>query len=312
MTTADLLIALARANLAASAGVLVVLALRGPVRRAFGAHLGYALWLLAPAAAAGALMPAQDWWPGAVPLDGGPAGLSGSGWAEGLAVLWLAGLATSAALALWGQARFAAEVRAGRAGPAVVGVLPPRLVAPADIAQRFGEAERRLIRAHELAHIDRRDPWAGALAVIGAWICWFNPLAWLALAAFRRDQELACDATVMQRLPGARRAYAQTLLRSCPEAAEAIFGCHWRVAAHPLTTRLDMLVRRLPSQRRRDLGLAALVTLGVAGFGAAWAAQPAPPPAPAPATVMLVELAPADARQTAWVYRALPPMPAPR
>jgi beta-lactamase regulating signal transducer with metallopeptidase domain len=310
MTTADLLIALARANLAAGAAALVVLALRGPVRRGFGAHLGYALWALVPAAAAGSLAPAQDWagWSGAIAAGAEGRAWLGGGRADSLAALWLAGLAASVALALWQQARFAAAARAGRAGPAVIGVLQPRLVAPADFAQRFSEAERRLIRAHELAHLDRRDHRVGALAVVGAWICWFNPLAHVALAAFRSDQELACDATVMRRLPRARRAYAETLLRTLPAAREAMFGSHWRAAAHPLETRLAMLARRQPSQAHRDLGLAALAVLSAGGFGVAWASQPPPLlPAFVPAAVMMVELAPADARETAWVYRALPP-----
>jgi hypothetical protein len=45
------------ANLAAGAAILLVLALRKPVRSAFGACLAYALWLLVPLAALGSLLP---------------------------------------------------------------------------------------------------------------------------------------------------------------------------------------------------------------------------------------------------------------
>src|SRR6185437_11079103 len=192
MTTAELLVALARANLAAGAAIVAVLALRSPARRAFGAHLAYALWLMVPAAAAGVLTPALGS-PGLVPALAG-AGAAGRSWlaapgrAQGLAALWLAGFAASAALALWRQSRFAAAARAGRAGPAVAGLLRPRLIMPSDFDARFSPAEQRLIRAHELAHIERQDGRVAALAVVAGWVCWFNPLAPAALAAFRTDQ----------------------------------------------------------------------------------------------------------------------------
>ena len=60
MTTADFLIQLGQANLAAGAAILLVLALRAPARRRFGARLTYALWLLPPLAAAATLLPARQ------------------------------------------------------------------------------------------------------------------------------------------------------------------------------------------------------------------------------------------------------------
>ncbi|HVY90456.1 MAG TPA: M56 family metallopeptidase, partial [Hyphomonadaceae bacterium] len=47
------------ANLAAAIAVVVVVALRGPVRRLFGAGLAYALWLLVPLAPLAVLLPAR-------------------------------------------------------------------------------------------------------------------------------------------------------------------------------------------------------------------------------------------------------------
>lgn len=318
MTTADLIAGLLRANLAAGAAILLVLALRTRARRLFGAHLAYGLWLMVPAAVAGVLIPtpplgAPGW--AAVIAGAGDAGrawLSAAGNAYAVAALWLAGFAANAALAFWRQSRFAAVVRAGRAGPAVVGVLRPRLVIPSDFEARFSDVERRLIRAHELAHIERQDGRLAALALAAVWLCWFNPLAHVALARFRADQELACDATVMQRMPRRRRAYAAALLRTEPAARDVVFGCAWVVAAHPLAARLAALVRRAPDQMRHDLGVGAVVTLALASFAAAWTAQPpslvarAEPAAP---SVILMELSPPDPQETAWVYRAAPPAP---
>jgi hypothetical protein len=45
------------ANLAAASAIVVVLLLRKPVRAAFGAQIAYALWLLAPLAAIGSVLP---------------------------------------------------------------------------------------------------------------------------------------------------------------------------------------------------------------------------------------------------------------
>src|SRR5580704_13828906 len=101
MTTADLIVALVRANLAASAAILLVLALRAPARRLFGAHLAYGLWLTVPAAAAGAFTPAVDapGWAAAVAAAGhaGRAWLSAPGCVSALAMLWLVGFAANAA-----------------------------------------------------------------------------------------------------------------------------------------------------------------------------------------------------------------------
>jgi beta-lactamase regulating signal transducer with metallopeptidase domain len=307
MTTADLIIALARANLAGGAAVLVVLALRRPARRLCGAHVAYALWLLPPLAALGSVTPG---WSDAVASadDAGRTWLEDAVRADSLAVLWLTGLAASAAFGLWRQARFESAARAGRAGPAVVGVIAPRLVAPADFADRFSDAERRLIRAHERAHMDRRDNLAGALAVAATWLCWFNPLVRVALASFRADQELACDATVMARLPRERRAYAETLLRSEPAAGpSAAFACSWLGARQPLAERIAMLARRKLSPLRRDIGAGLVALLCVVGFAAAWSTQPPPTiPATAAQAELRMELAKPDMQETAWVYGAMP------
>ena len=268
-----LLAAVARCNLAAGAAVLAVLALRAPLRRWFGAGVAYGAWLIVPLAGAGSLMP------GAV--TSGPAGpvevtnadavawLAAGGHARTLTLLWLGGAVAAIAVAGWRHRRFAAAVRAGRAGPAAVGVIQPRLVTPADFAQRFSVEERRLVRAHELAHIDRLDARYNAAAALATWLCWFNPLLHLAARAMRLDQELACDATVLDRMPAARRLYAETLLRTHPAMAPAL-GCQWRSPAHPLEARISMLAAAPPSQARRDLGVAILVVALAAAFMAAW------------------------------------------
>jgi beta-lactamase regulating signal transducer with metallopeptidase domain len=283
--TAEALILLVRINLIASLAILLILALRRQARRLFGAHLSYALWAMVPLSVFGAMMPLD--------FAQGPAGLieqatrDARAWLTAdhrglwLFALWLAGLGASAGVAVARQMRFLAAAEAGRAGPATVGVISARLVAPADFADRFTPEEWRLIRAHERAHIDRQDGRWVALAVLAEWLCWFNPLLRLAVRTFRLDQELSCDATVMERLPGERRRYAETLLRTHADPQVPTFGAAWR-GAGPLEARLSMLALRPPPPPRFELGIDLLALLWMAAFITAWAAQAPYRTAPAP------------------------------
>ena len=308
---ADLLEALARCNIAASMAIVALWTLRAPLRRCFGAGRAYAVCrLVAPLAAAEVDVGRVDAYaagPVETTNDRLIAWLSTGDHASALILVWLSGGRAAIAVAAWRHWRFSKAVRAGRAGPAAVGVIQPRLVTPADFAERFTPEERRLVRAHELAHIDRLDARYNAAAALATWLCWFNPLLHLAVRAMRLDQELACDATVLARLPAARRLYAETLLRTHRPAATPLLGCQWRARNHPLDDRIGMLVRSPPSQARRDLGLAILVAASVATFGAAWAMQP-PAPAAARPVVILIDLAPPDsggAQLDAAVYRII-------
>jgi beta-lactamase regulating signal transducer with metallopeptidase domain len=307
----DLLAALARCNIAAGIAILAIWPLRAPLRRWFGAQRAYAVWLIVPLAAAGSLMPA-----GMVSGAAGPvettndrllAWLSIGGHAGTLILLWPGGALFAMAVAAWRHWRFCVAAKAGRAGPAAVGILQPRLVTPTDFAERFTEEERRLVRAHERAHIDRLDARYNAAAALATWLCWFNPLLHLAVRAMRLDQEMACDATVLDRLPTSRRLYAETLLRTHRAGVTPVLGCQWRSCGHPLDARIGTLVSTPPSQARRDLGLAILLAACVASFGAAWAMQP-PSRATQRPIIILIDLAPPDkagAKLDAAVYQII-------
>ena len=280
----EVLLALVRANIAAAAAILVVLLLRRPARRLFGAQAAYILWLCAPAAMLGAVFALTT---STHPRHAAKAlNQSAKAWlaapehASGLLALWLVGAAAAFGFVAWSQLRFLAAARAGRAGPAVTGVFHARLVVPGDFAERFTPEERRLVRAHERAHIDRSDARANALSVLVQCLCWFNPLLHVAARAMRLDQELACDATVLARLPRERRRYAETLLKTqLVRGGPPPLGCHWAARGiHPLEARITMLTRPSPPQARQDAGMALLVVLGIVFAFAAWALQPAQPP----------------------------------
>ncbi|MBU1374665.1 MAG: M56 family metallopeptidase [Alphaproteobacteria bacterium] len=318
------------ANLAAAVAVVVVLALRLPARRLFGARIAYGLWLLVPMAALATLLPARvetvrvaamsevaepimrasTTAPAvalAVAVDLGPL----------LLALWLGGAALSLGWLAWRQAQFGRAVREGLAGPAVVGVLKPRIVTPDDFDHRYTPRERFVVLAHEETHIARHDSRINALVAAARCVNWFNPLLHVLARCLRMDQELACDAQVVAAHPTARRSYAEAMLKAQLAARPLPLGCYWLAEApHPLAERIRLLSRCTPGPAQRALGVAVLALLAAAAIGATWAAKPAqvtfvqtPTPqlalpgaltAPAPAT-------PAPIHQVRSVTGAPPP-----
>ena len=202
---ADLPMILAEATVATSAALLLVLALRRPVRAALGASAAYALWLCVPVALLAVSLPRSADVPLALPVawQMAPAAQvavqavprQGMGWIQWLFVAWLAGVLASAALLVWQQRRFRGGLGTLRqrgdglyqstmatAGlPAVSGVLRPRILLPADFEQRYSVQEQSLVLQHERVHVRRGDLLANALAALLRCVFWFNPLLHFAL-----------------------------------------------------------------------------------------------------------------------------------
>jgi len=256
-------------NAALAFAVLVVLAVRLPVRRVFGPRAAYGLWGAVPLTLVAVCLPrvAAD----AVAPPSAPSSIL-----EPLLVGgWLVGVAMSLGLMTAAQARFAAHARRGLAGPAVTGVIVPRLVMPADSATRWSPEERAVILAHEHAHLARGDLRTNAAVALLQCLFWCNPLAHAAAARFRFDQELACDATVMAIRPGRRRLYAEALLKAVPAPATPL-GCGWGDASgRRLGTRMASL--RLPRHAPGSAVVLTVAGLALAVATTAWALQPASP-----------------------------------
>lgn len=297
-----------------SAAMLLVLALRRPAARLFGAGPAYALWLLpalrmvmpplpSPWPSLAAVPPPDTLviWAGdmsaAAPAQGGG---SAAGW---LLALWAFGMG---AFALWqGHAyrRFSSELgRDARRlgdhggvplfespavrGPISLGLVHRRIVVPADFAYRYAPGEQRLALDHEHVHHRRGDLWwnLGALFMLAA--NWFNPIAWLAFRAFREDQELACDAAVTARAPpAARQDYARAMVKSATRPG-LIAACPLN-HADQLKRRLTMLKSHRRSSARLFGGAAVLALLGGLGLtvgGAGLARQASAPEPDAPSS----------------------------
>ncbi|MFI4966620.1 MAG: M56 family metallopeptidase [Caulobacterales bacterium] len=280
---------LLRVNLAAATAVGLAMLLRRPIRRLFGARLAYGLWSLVPLAGAAMVLPARR-----MALAPSPSSLvvqavgavirpapalfvsAAPDLSILLCLLWLSGGLVALAALVWRQARFARAVSCGRAGPAVVGVLCPRIVTPDDFSRRYTPREQLVVLAHERTHIARQDSRINALVALVGCVNWFNPLVHLLAHNLRIDQELACDAQVVAAHPGARRAYAAAMLKTQLAARPLPFGCYWPAQSlHPLTLRIDLLSRRPPGRAGHAFGVAVLTLLALGAAAAAWAIRPA-------------------------------------
>ncbi|MEO8314155.1 MAG: TonB family protein [Pseudomonadota bacterium] len=297
MTIADLQSALTEMAAYGSAAMLLVLILRRPLRRAFESGAAYLLWALVPLSMVAALLPAATVLPMIVvphnPI--GPAakglGLSAPQSAVPMVAwvvlsIWVFGGLSTAFLLVRRQLRFVrslghltacgemyvAEESVGL--PAVIGILRPRIVLPADHAARFDATQQQLVREHEQMHIQRGDQISNLFALVLRCLLWFNPLVYWAVPRFRQDQELACDARVIARNPQGRRAYGEALLRAQLPGLTAPLSCQMGFA-HPLKERIAMLKQPVPTSARRMTGFAVVFLLATAAGFAANAAQEA-------------------------------------
>ena len=76
------------------------------------------------------------------------------------------------------------------------GAIAPVILLPAD-APSWSADRIRLVLAHEMAHLVRRDWLIQLVAEMARAINWFNPLFWIACARLRRESEYACDDIVL-------------------------------------------------------------------------------------------------------------------
>jgi len=170
----------------------------------------------------------------------------------------------------------------GVSSPMVCALGGPRLIWPMGLEDRLSADGRRAVLLHELAHLRRRDHWVGWLLLAGGCVWWWHPLFAFVRRRLGREAELACDARVVEAIPGARRAYAEALLevsqRPSAMAAPILGAASGR---RELERRLVMIMRGSGSGR---LSWRALVGVGVLGLLAlpAWSLGGGDPPKPSP------------------------------
>jgi TonB family protein len=272
-------------------GLLLVLVLRKPSRRLFGASAAFSLWLLPPVFFLLPQLPlAAPPWISAPVLRVFPSGATGllnvvtsspdsAAW---LWRLWLAGSIVGLLrlqihyILLARQARtlpaamqqalldtpMAIDMRRLRlhpAGPAVLWAPRSIVLLPPDFLDRFGASQRQLVLRHEQMHLRRGDALWSLLAELCFALLWFHPLAWLALPRLRLDQELACDECVLRHAPDDEAGYAHTLLHSTGMDVMPVL-IPW-LAQPQLKERLRMIQSHRPGAVRRRSGFVVLAAL---------------------------------------------------
>lgn len=328
--------------------MLLVLAVRRPVARLWGAHVAYALWAVP---ALRMVLPAIPGWqplyvPVAQPLPAGGAALAlmrpGDAatvmqtaavvpeptvdWPATLLLMWALGAALFLGIQWLRHARFVGRaVASGHAlatigrvdvvvsslvpGPMAAGIWRRRILLPADFMTRYTPEERRLALQHEAAHHDRLDLAANFAGLLVLAAHWWNPVAHAAWRAFRADQELACDATVLAGSDGdTRAAYGLAVLKSAC-VATPVAACAMN-HKHQLKDRIAMMKFRTPGIGRRIAGGLSVAALAAAGLIAtASGAQPAPPTPPAPLAPSAPPAPPAPPKVMVFRHHAGPATP---
>ncbi|MFM9829211.1 MAG: M56 family metallopeptidase [Sphingomonas sp.] len=289
----------AEALIASTLLMVLVMVLRGPVRRGFGPGAAYALWLLpavrlllppvpvawqervaAPIARANAQFTVLVIEPlglgREVPVAATPStgALLGAFWAIGALafIAWHIAAHTRFCRRLLESAH---EVASGpvrvietpaATGPLAFGIWRKYVAFPSDFGARYDAEERALALTHELTHHARGDLLANWVALLVLAIHWFNPVAWRAFRAFRADQEMACDALVLaSRGQGCAHAYGRAIVKSAQGRA-VVAACHLHTVSD-LKGRLHMLSKAKLSKMRRLAGAGAIGAAMIVGLG---------------------------------------------
>ncbi|HEU5138290.1 MAG TPA: M56 family metallopeptidase [Steroidobacteraceae bacterium] len=241
------------------------------LRQATSQHLSPAMWIT------GSVEPSS--WRGANPL---------------IKQLWL-GVSAAMLLALIvsgvqlfvRKRRWRVETVAGASvmvtedvGPAVVGLLRPRIVVPRWVTMALPSHQVAVI-AHERAHLEARDPQLFTLALaLLVFMPWNLPL-WWQLRRLRYAIEIDCDARVLE--GGVDPAHYGETLIAVGERQSAYVGAVAAMSESKsfLEERIEHMIRK--PVRWRRLGTATLASLSIALT--ALAAQVSPPNAGSPAPV---------------------------
>lgn len=104
--------------------------------------------------------------------------------------------------------------------PMLLGILNPRLLLPNNYRSQFTKDQLKLVLEHEVCHFKRLDNLTNLVSVLLLSMCWFNPLAWVGYASFRRHQEIACDYVVLANKAVSQRIEYSKALVSCIDESQ--------------------------------------------------------------------------------------------
>ena len=182
------------------------------------------------------------------------------------------------------------RVTKSRRAPLTFGVLRPTVLLPDDLPA--GSERFRLVLAHELAHIRRRDCLRKRLLTLCLCVYWWHPLVWVMVVLANRDMELACDEAVLCALgTDVKKVYALTLLDMAQRKTRPSPLCSGFVRGGAETR-----IRAILRFRRAPVWAGVCAAVVFLALGCALTTQAVQPPVrapePVPAQVEFVEETP--------------------
>jgi len=171
---------------------------------------------------------------------------------------------------LSGVRRAPSVVAGTTAGPLLVGIRRPVIVLPEGLLRGCDLGEARLMLAHEVAHVKRRDLIWNWIPLLVQGLFFFHPLVWLGRREWDASQEMACDALALELTRSSGAEYGGMLVKVAGQrgtAREDVVAVGIVESYHTLKGRLAAIARIAPLSRRRlmVIGLA-LAALAVAGL----------------------------------------------
>jgi TonB family protein len=153
------------------------------------------------------------------------------------------------------------------ATPLTWGNLRPLIILPSTAAE-WSVVRRRVVLAHELAHIVRHDWLLQVSAELARAFYWFHPLVWMAVERLRQESECACDDAVLNSgVPPAEYANQLLELARCFQHSRSAWPAALGIA-RPSNLERRFVAMLTPSANRRGLSLQSrsLITLLAAGL----------------------------------------------
>ncbi len=166
--------------------------------------------------------------------------------------------------------------------PLIAGYVRPAILFPARFPEAFSLEEGRMVIAHELAHLRRRDLWLAGIPMLAQTLFCFFPLVWRACREWIVTREAACDADALRLTGGSPADYGQMLLRItlCGVDGRTFGALGMTSGYHTLKTRLTRLQEfsaRNTQRRRVRIAFAALCLLLILPWQArTWGSTPEP------------------------------------
>ena len=139
---------------------------------------------------------------------------------------------------------------------------------PDDVVREFSEQHQRSLIAHELAHLERRDPlWFAATETIAA-LSAFQPLVHIVVRAFRRDVELICDEDAVRRTSDQHSLIGALALLASPfDPRSPLRGAATAYDGSPLVGRAERIATLClapsPARGRRPIAVALAVAVAI-------------------------------------------------